>query len=282
MEPGKPVFTVANLSELWVIASVPESQIAWLAPGATAEVRAAALGDRALRGKVSFIDPNLNEETRSARVRISVANPNEVLKAGMFCEVTLTPSAPAGRLQLMVAESAFQRKAEPAFKPFWDRLGKAATEAPSIWTTQGEWRLAKETALPPEAMTNVDQAAIADLGLALIHPELRRHWTVLSSIGAQQLRLSNLVSALEALGDDAMAGGGEPLRRLWSAIELLIDVSSDRTGLPTVLAKLKAVPFMLDVDDHPISPMEARRLQKRGDYRRAKLAARQAISLLER
>ena len=48
-----------------------------------------------------------------------------------------------------LAESTFQRRAEPAFKPFWDRLGKAATEAPSIWTTQGAWRLAKETALPP-------------------------------------------------------------------------------------------------------------------------------------
>jgi cobalt-zinc-cadmium efflux system membrane fusion protein len=112
VEPGKPVFTVANLSELWVIASVPESQVASLEPGDGAEVRAAALGNRALHGKVSFIDPNLNEETRTARVRVSVANPNEVLKAGMFCEVTLTPKAPAGDPQLMVPEDALQRLGE--------------------------------------------------------------------------------------------------------------------------------------------------------------------------
>jgi hypothetical protein len=159
-----------------------------------------------------------------------------------------------------LAESAFQRKAEPAFKPFWDRLGKAATEAPSIWTTKGAWRLAKETALPPEAMSTGDQAAIDDLGLALIHPELRRYWTVLSSIGAQQLRLSNLVSALEARGHEATGDGGESLRRLWSATNLLIEVSTDKSGLPSILAKLKAVPFMLDIDDQPIEPMEARRL----------------------
>ncbi|PWW03826.1 uncharacterized protein DUF3883 [Hoeflea marina] len=159
-----------------------------------------------------------------------------------------------------LAEAAFHRRSEPAFKPFWDRLGKAATEAPSIWTTQGEWRLPKETALPPDTMTPPDQAAIAEFGLALIHPKLRRHWTVLSSIGVQHLRLANLVAALDARADEVTAGESKPLRRLWSAIELLIDVSSDRAELPMVLAKLKAISFMLDADDQPISPNEARRL----------------------
>ena len=159
-----------------------------------------------------------------------------------------------------LAESAFQRRTEPAFKPFWDRLGKAATEEPSIWTTQGDWRLAKETSLPPEVMTTAEQAAITDIGLALIHPELRRYWTVLSSIGAQQLRLANVVTVLEWRGVDATAGGGKPRRGLWSAIELLIEVNPDRLGQPAVLTKLKDVPFMLDADDRPISPNEARRL----------------------
>ena len=109
-------------------------------------------------------------------------------------------------------------------------------------------------------MSTCDQAAIADLGLALIHPELRRYWTVLSSVGAQQLRLSNLVSALEARGYKATGEGGELLRGLWSATDLLIETSTDKTGLPSLLAKLKAVPFMLDIDNKPIEPMLARRL----------------------
>ena len=157
-------------------------------------------------------------------------------------------------------DAAFQRKSEPAFKAFWDRLGKVASESPSIWTTQGKWCLAKETALPPDAMTAVDQIEITNLGLALIHSELRRYWTVLSSIGAQQLKLLNVVTALEAVGDKAIGGGGQSLRKLWSAIELLIEQSSDKARLPAVFAKLKAVPFMLDTDGRAISANDARRL----------------------
>lgn len=159
-----------------------------------------------------------------------------------------------------LAEAAFRRKTEPAFKHFWDRLSKAAIDTPSIWTTRGVWSVPKETVLPPEAMAPIDQAAVADLGIALIHPKLRPHWTVLSSIGARQLRLSDIVSVLEALNEDATSGGGEPLRRLWSAIELMIGVAPDRVGLLTVLPRLKAIPFILDIDDHPISPTDARRL----------------------
>lgn len=110
VEPGKPLFTIANLSEVWVIANVPESQVSLLHPGAGAEVRASALGTTAVRGTVSYIDPNLNEQTRTARVRVSVANRNELLKIGMFCEVSITPTAGnAATEPLMVAESAVQR-----------------------------------------------------------------------------------------------------------------------------------------------------------------------------
>ena len=159
-----------------------------------------------------------------------------------------------------LADSAFQRKAEPAFKSFWERLAAVAAETPSIWTTRGEWQVAKETSLPPDSMTAVDQSAVADLGLALISPQLRRHWSVLSSIGAHQLRLSNLVAALEARGDDATNGGGEPLRRLWSAISVMIEAPSEKNSLIMVLPKLKAIPFIVDVDAAPISPKDARRL----------------------
>ena len=112
VEPGKPLFTVADLSTVWVIANVPESQIALLHPGAAAEVRAAALGNATVRGTVSFLDPNLNEQTRTARVRVSVANRNELLKVGMFCEVSITPNVLAASDQLMVPEAALQRVGE--------------------------------------------------------------------------------------------------------------------------------------------------------------------------
>ncbi len=159
-----------------------------------------------------------------------------------------------------LTEAACQRKADSTFKFFWDELSKAALEVPLVWTTQGEWRLAKVTALSPEAMVTADQKAIADLGISLIHSDLRRYWTVISSLGARRLQLSDLVTALEGRGDDATVGGGEPLRSLWSAIAQLIEFSIDKNTMPAVLKKLKAVPFLLDARDQPISPNDARKL----------------------
>lgn len=159
-----------------------------------------------------------------------------------------------------LAESAFQRRAEPAFKVFWARLATVTAETPSIWTTRGEWRLPKQTYLPPETMTTADQTAVADLGLSLIHPELRRHWSVLASVGAQQLRLSVLIAALEVRGNHPTSGGDGALGRLWSAIDAMIEATSERNALMLNIPRLKAIPFLTDDDGQAISPADARRL----------------------
>lgn len=112
VEAGKPLFTISNLSTVWVIANVPEAQVGQIRTGTPAEVRSAALGQQvALSGRVSYIDPQLNEETRTARVRIETTNPGDRLKAGMFVEVgfqTGTGGAAAGE-ELMVKAEAVQR-----------------------------------------------------------------------------------------------------------------------------------------------------------------------------
>jgi len=87
IEAGKPLFTIANLSSVWVIANVPEAQVGLLRIGAPAEVRSAAPGRNAIAGRINYIDPQLNEDTRTARVRVEVPNPGERLKAGMFVDV---------------------------------------------------------------------------------------------------------------------------------------------------------------------------------------------------
>lgn len=156
-----------------------------------------------------------------------------------------------------LAQSAFQRKGEQAFSAFWKKLSEVVSSNPSVWSTQGTWCLPNQAALPPEAMNTADQDAIAELGLPLIHRDIRPFWTVLSSVGSQRLRLSVVVTALEEGKQDE--GGAGFLRRLWQAIELLIGGESvDRSGLPAVLARLKAVKMLLDVDDRPVSAKGAR------------------------
>ena len=87
IQAGTPLFTIANISTVWIIANVPEAQVGKIRVGTPAEVRSAALGNDAMAGRVNYIDPRLNEETRTARVRIEMANPGERLKTGMFVEV---------------------------------------------------------------------------------------------------------------------------------------------------------------------------------------------------
>jgi cobalt-zinc-cadmium efflux system membrane fusion protein len=108
VEPGKTLFTIANLSTVWVIANVPESQVSVLRIGAPAEVTSAVLGQNALRGTVTYVDPLMNEATRSARVRIDVANPNNLLKVGMFVEASIV-SGGTSTESLTVADDAVKR-----------------------------------------------------------------------------------------------------------------------------------------------------------------------------
>lgn len=87
IQSGTSLFTISNISTLWVIANVPENQMPSLHIGTPAEIRVAAFGKGVINGRVSYIDPQLNEETRTGRVRVEVDNAGERLKAGMFVEV---------------------------------------------------------------------------------------------------------------------------------------------------------------------------------------------------
>lgn len=106
IQAGTALFTISNISSVWIIANVPEAQIGSIRVGTVAEVRSAALSS-STAGRVNYIDPRLNEDTRTARVRIEVANPGERLKSGMFVEVGF--QAGAGGEELMVRSEAVQR-----------------------------------------------------------------------------------------------------------------------------------------------------------------------------
>lgn len=113
VEAGKTLLTIADYAAVWVIAQVPEANVRLLQPGTPAEIRSAALGGGAWSGRVNYIDPQLNEETRTARVRVEVANPGERLKAGMFVEVGFQAgTGGAAGEELMVPSAAVQRMGE--------------------------------------------------------------------------------------------------------------------------------------------------------------------------
>lgn len=111
VEAGAPLFSIADLSTVWVIANVPEPQIHNMRVGTAAEVRSPALGQSITHGRITYIDPMLNEETRTARVRLEVRNPNEQLRIGTFVEVNFESGAAApteAPTELVVPDEAVQ------------------------------------------------------------------------------------------------------------------------------------------------------------------------------
>ena len=82
-------FTVADLSQVWVVCDVYENDISKLQVGQEAKIAVNAYPDRPLKGRISDIGPILDPSLRTAKVRIEVANPG-FLKLGMFATATFT------------------------------------------------------------------------------------------------------------------------------------------------------------------------------------------------
>ncbi len=86
VKTGDPIYTIADLSGLWLELEAYESELTWLRMGEEVEFRTQALPGETFRGRVTFIDPVLNDRTRTARVRIDVPNPQGRLKPGMLAQ----------------------------------------------------------------------------------------------------------------------------------------------------------------------------------------------------
>jgi len=82
---GSPnAFMIADLSTIWVVCDVFENDIAGLHIGQTAEIHPTAYPDKVFNGKISDIGAVLDPNIRTAKVRIEIANPNNLLRVGMF------------------------------------------------------------------------------------------------------------------------------------------------------------------------------------------------------
>jgi membrane fusion protein, copper/silver efflux system len=87
--PGEPLFRIADLSRVWMVGDVFEQDLALLKTGTKATLTVSAFPDRSFPGVVTFVYPTLNAETRTARVRVELQNPQRVLKPGMYGSVEI-------------------------------------------------------------------------------------------------------------------------------------------------------------------------------------------------
>jgi len=86
---GEVLFRIADISSVWVLADVAERDLAMIATGQTATVRPRSYPGRSLTGKITLLYPMINKDTRTARVRIELANPDYILKPNMYTDVDI-------------------------------------------------------------------------------------------------------------------------------------------------------------------------------------------------
>ncbi len=89
VETGSRIYTVADLSRLWVYLEAYETDLAWLQYGQTVDFEVEAYPGEAFSGRISFIDPVLNPTTRTVRIRVNVRNDDARLKPEMFVRATI-------------------------------------------------------------------------------------------------------------------------------------------------------------------------------------------------
>ena len=105
-EPERELFTVTDLSSVWVLADVYEKDITKVRTGTDAVVRVDAYPDRIFPGRVTYVADLIDPQTRSAKARVVVANPETALKLDMFARVSI-PTAEQ-RAGLLVPVAAIQ------------------------------------------------------------------------------------------------------------------------------------------------------------------------------
>lgn len=96
VQTGTRIFTIADLSQVWVQLDAYESDLEWLRYGQEVIFQTEAYGGREFRGRISFIDPVLDRRTRTVKVRVNVPNENGLLKPDMFVRATVHARIAAG------------------------------------------------------------------------------------------------------------------------------------------------------------------------------------------
>jgi cobalt-zinc-cadmium efflux system membrane fusion protein len=92
VQPADELFIVADLSRVWVVAKVPESQINLVQPGQSVRIEVSS-SPEPLRGRVTWIADTVNAETRTVTVRREVDNRQRQLRPGMLASVSIEPVA---------------------------------------------------------------------------------------------------------------------------------------------------------------------------------------------
>lgn len=103
---GEPIYKIVDLSRVWILFDVYESEMAWIKKGNKVEFTVASLPGETFTGTISFLDPVINPETRVAKARVETNNPGLKLKPEMFVSGTVQARLPKKSDAIVVPKTA--------------------------------------------------------------------------------------------------------------------------------------------------------------------------------
>jgi Cu(I)/Ag(I) efflux system membrane fusion protein len=109
VEPAADLYRIANLEVVWLQAKIYEYELPHVEVGQPATVTVPSLPELVYKGKVSFIEPVLQETTRTVNVRVAIDNPKNLYKPGMYADLVIDHDMGEG---LLVPEEALLRTGE--------------------------------------------------------------------------------------------------------------------------------------------------------------------------
>jgi RND family efflux transporter MFP subunit len=135
---GQELFVVTDLSEVWVIGDLYEQDFQTVRVGSEAVLTTPAYPGLTLRGRVSYIDPRVDPQLRTAKVRVEVPNPDGRLRLGMY--VTMSFTTRGGERVVVVPRAAVQTIGDRhvVFVPVKDEEGKFLQRTVRVGRLVGE------------------------------------------------------------------------------------------------------------------------------------------------
>ncbi|MBL9214630.1 MAG: efflux RND transporter periplasmic adaptor subunit [Opitutaceae bacterium] len=130
LNKGDPVVSLEAIHQVYADFTLPQQDITHLKPGLPVKVNVDAYPDRAFAGTVEAIDPRLNDTTRNVRIRAALANPDELLRPGMFARVDVL--LPEERQVVVLPGTAI------VYSPYGDSV-YVAVEDKGVLTAQQRW-----------------------------------------------------------------------------------------------------------------------------------------------
>ncbi|EFI52906.1 efflux transporter, RND family, MFP subunit [Afipia sp. 1NLS2] len=149
-QPGDVLFRVADVSMVWALVDVAERDLGAVRVGQTVTVRARSFPGRTFSGKIGVIYPQVNRETRTARIRVELSNPDRALLPDMYVDAEIDTGNPAPVLAIPESavldagtrQSVLVDKGQGRFEPREVKLGQRGNgyvEVRTVSATANPW-----------------------------------------------------------------------------------------------------------------------------------------------